>query len=209
MIEIIDNTVQLAVTAGCAMWAGIIAYRHKSQSYFILASFYVTFALGLLYWLLFLTLKGYTPKIFYVSDLSWVASFLFLLLLNISVSAEGERRYRPFAAMLVAAVLLMLMVHMCFFGDYGNTIAWCLLLTGSGYMSTRGFLYARKQSGGARRLQYLHAAILFIVFAEFALWLCSCYFKGSTLENPYFWCDFALTIGLFALIPAMKRAVDV
>ncbi|MEG1887619.1 MAG: histidine kinase, partial [Oscillospiraceae bacterium] len=73
MIEIIDNIIQLVITSGCAIWASIIAIHRKSQQYFILAAFYITFALGLLFWLLYLAFMSYTPKIFYVSDLSWVA----------------------------------------------------------------------------------------------------------------------------------------
>ncbi|MEF9853278.1 MAG: histidine kinase [Hydrogenoanaerobacterium sp.] len=208
MVEIIDNTVQLAVTTGCAVWAGVLGFHYKSHRYSLLACFYATFALGLLYWLLFLILKSYTPKLFYVSDLSWIASFLFLLLLSFSIIKDEERGYRPFAAFAVSFVLLLLTVKICSFGDYGNTLIWCLLLTVCGYLSTRGLLYARKQSGNNRQMQYLHITILFIVFTEFILWLTSCYFKGDTLKNPYYWCDFALTIGLFALMPAMKKAVD-
>ncbi|MEG1874736.1 MAG: histidine kinase [Angelakisella sp.] len=208
MVEVIDNTAQLAVTMGCTVWAGVLAFRHKSQRYAVLACFYGTFALGLLYWLLYLVLRDYTPKFFYVSDLSWIASFLFLLLLNVSVTDAAERRYRPVAPWLVVAVLLLLTAQICSFGDYGNTLVWCLLLTGCGYLSTRGFLYARKQSGNGRRRQYLYSTILLIVFTEFLLWLASCYFKESTLGNPYFWCDFALTAELLALMPATKKAVE-
>ncbi|MEG1684025.1 MAG: histidine kinase, partial [Oscillospiraceae bacterium] len=80
MTELLDNALQLAVTIGCALWAGVLAFRRKSQLYAILSCFYGTFALGLLYWLSILALRTYTPRFFYVSDLSRVASFLFLLM---------------------------------------------------------------------------------------------------------------------------------
>ncbi|MEG0597704.1 MAG: histidine kinase [Oscillospiraceae bacterium] len=206
MTELIDNALQLAVTSGCAVWAGVLAFRQKSQLYSILACFYGTFALGLLYWLSFLALRDYTPRFFYVSDLSWMASFLFLLLLNLSVAKKEEKAF-CLPAIAVSAVLVPLTVILAIHGDVLVTLLWCGLLICCAYLSVRGLCYARRQSGDGRRLQYLHGAILFLVFAEFGLWLLSCYFKESTLANPYFWCDFVLTVGLFALMPAMKKAV--
>ncbi|MEG1577819.1 MAG: histidine kinase [Oscillospiraceae bacterium] len=208
MIEIADNAVQFVVTTSCALWAGGLAVRQKSQRYAILCCFYGTFALGLLYWLSFLALKDYTPRFFYVSDLSWVASFLFLLLLNLSVVRKEEKKFCPIA-MVVAVVLTLLTGILLTYGDVLVTLIWCGFLIASAYLSTRGLLYARKQSGDGRKLQYLHGAILFIAFAEFCLWLLSCYFRENTLENPYFWCDYLLTAGLFALMPAAKKAVEV
>ncbi|MEG0803872.1 MAG: histidine kinase [Pygmaiobacter sp.] len=207
MIEMIDNAIQLAVTTGCAIWAGFLYCRHKNQQYSILACFYGTFALGLLYWLIYLMMNNYTPQIFYVSDLSWISSFLFFLLLSLSVAKKEEKSFCP-AAIAVAAVLVLLTAILMLHGDMLITLIWCVCLISSAYLSTRGLLYARKQPGKGRQLQYLHVAILFIVFAEFALWISSCYFKENTLDNPYFWCDFVLTAGLFALMPAMKKTVD-
>ncbi|MEG0874843.1 MAG: hypothetical protein RSH79_06010 [Clostridiales bacterium] len=208
MIEIIDNAIQLCVTMGCGLWAGIYAFRHKSQLFFLLACFYGTFCLGLIYWLLYLVLNGYTPRFFYVSDLSWIAGFLFLLLLNLFIAQPEERGYRSIYAFLVVLVLLLMTWHLCSFGNDINTLIWCLLLTGCGYLSTRGLLFARQHGALKPRLQYIHIAILFVIFAEFILWISSCYFKESTLANPYFWCDFLLTAGLFALMPALLKAVD-
>lgn len=77
MIEIIDNAVQLAVTAGCGIYATILFLRRKEQIWFLLTCFYGTFALGLVYWFLFLVFNRDTPQISPISDLSWLASVLF------------------------------------------------------------------------------------------------------------------------------------
>ncbi|MEG0615654.1 MAG: histidine kinase [Oscillospiraceae bacterium] len=207
MIEIIDNAVQLFITAGCALWAIFLAVRKKSQSYFILACFYGTFALGLLFWLSYLAIMTYTPKIFYVSDLSWFASFLFLLLLDISLASPEEQKYKPVAAWIITAAPAVVTVCFLFNGDVFGTLLWCPLLTVCTYHSARGLLYARKQSGDGRKRQWLHIAILFVIFTEFTLWSFSTFFKSSTIENPYFWCDFVLSAALFLLLPSMKKAV--
>ncbi|MEG1176787.1 MAG: hypothetical protein RR951_06950 [Ruthenibacterium sp.] len=208
MIEIIDNAIQLFVTTGCALWAGTLAARRKSQSYFILACFYGTFALGLLFWLSYLVIMTDTPKIFYVSDLSWFASFLFLLLFNITLATPEERGNQSVAAWLVAAVPAAVTVCFLFWGDVFGTLLWCPLLTVCTYYSARGLLCARKKTGEGRRRQWIHLAVLFVIFTEFALWTLSYFFKSATIESPYFWCDFVLSGALFLLMPAMQRVVD-
>ncbi|MEG0354647.1 MAG: histidine kinase [Lachnospiraceae bacterium] len=209
MIEIVDNAIQLFVTIGCAIWSGILAMRRKSQSYFILACFYGTFALGLLFWLSYLAIMTYTPKIFYVSDLSWFASFLFLLLLDISLATPEEREHKSIAAWFVAVVPAVATLCFLFVGDVFGTILWCPLLTICTYDSARGLFYARKQTGEGRRRQWVHLSILFVIFTEFTLWTLSYFFKSTTIENPYFWCDFVLSAALFLLLQGMKKAVDV
>ncbi|MEG2380675.1 MAG: histidine kinase [Oscillospiraceae bacterium] len=207
MIEVIDNAMQLFVTTVCAFWAGTLAFKSKKQVYRILTCFYGTFSLGLLFWLMYLIVMTYTPKIFYVSDLSWVASFLFLFMLNVFVSTTEERKYKTPITWVVTAVLLALMVYFCFWGDYLNTILSSGILILNGYFSTRGFIYARHQNDEKRSMQYIHGAILFVVFAENALWLASCLYPDITIKTPYVWLDFVLSIGLFSLIPATKKVV--
>ncbi|MEG1947189.1 MAG: hypothetical protein RR139_08850 [Lachnospiraceae bacterium] len=208
MIEIIDNGIQLFVTTGCAVWAGTLAVRRKSQSYFILACFYGTFALGLLFWLSYLVIMTYTPKIFYVSDLSWFASFMFLLLLTISLAVPEELNYKSAAPWLVAALPTVATVCFLLKGDVFGTLLWCPLLIFCTYASARGFFYVRRQSRVRRRRQWIYLAILFVIFTEFTLWTLSYFFKSATIESPYFWCDFVLSAALFLLMPAMKKAVD-
>ncbi|MEG2054595.1 MAG: hypothetical protein RR052_06605, partial [Oscillospiraceae bacterium] len=205
MIEILDNAIQLCVTTGCAIWACTIALRRKSQSYFLLSGFYGTFALGLLFWLAYLTIMTYTPKIFYVSDLSWFASFLFLFLLTVTLATPQERNFKPIAPWFVAAIPAVITICFLFLGDVFGTLLWCPLLTVCTYHATKGFLYARKQSDESHRKQWVYLAILFVVFSEFTLWTLSYIFKSSSIENPYFWCDFVLSTALFLIMPAMKK----
>lgn len=82
MAEIIDNSIQLAVVAGCCIYSAVMSIRHKMQAWFLLTIFYGAFALGLVHWLLFLVFFSGTPKLSPVSDLSWLASVLFLFVLQ-------------------------------------------------------------------------------------------------------------------------------
>ena len=90
MIEFWDYLSQfLAVTAGFC--AALRAYlKSRGQPWFLLTCFYGTFALGTLYWTLHLLLRQETPQVFYVSDLAWLASYVFLLSLTLTLPDAGE-----------------------------------------------------------------------------------------------------------------------
>ena len=94
MIEFWDYLSQfLAVTAGFC--AALRAYlKSREQPWFLLTCFYGTFALGTLYWTLHLLLRQETPQVFYVSDLAWLASYVFLLALTLTLLDAGERQSR-------------------------------------------------------------------------------------------------------------------
>ena len=89
MIEFWDYLSQfLAVTAGFC--AALRAYlKSREQPWFLLTCFYGTFALGTLYWTLHLLLRQETPQVFYVSDLAWLASYVFLLALTLTLLDAG------------------------------------------------------------------------------------------------------------------------
>ncbi|MEG2119628.1 MAG: histidine kinase [Pseudoflavonifractor sp.] len=209
MFEILDNALQFLTVLLCTGWAGLIAVRRKSQSYAILTCFYGSFALGSLYWLIYLLMMTYTPKIFYVSDLSWVASFLFLLTLELSIRTEEEKHFHSPLAWLSCLIVLGLTVYFCVqWGDYIITLLWGGFLAGCAYVATNGLLYARRQNGAAHKRGYLHGAVLLVIAVEHILWLLSPFCTGDRI-NPYFLCDLVLTAALALLLPAMKRAVDV
>lgn len=207
MIDILDNAIQLAVASGCALWACILALRHKSQTYFMLASFYGTFALGLLYWLLYLLVNNYMSKIFYVSELSWIASYLFLLMLCQTLPSKEERAYRPALVWAIPLLTVGVVLYLVQFGEFFANITMCALLGICGWFATRGFLWARRQSGDEKKRQAFYASILLLIILEFALWVISCKWLGYTLTNPYYWFDFSITGVLPLPMLAMRRMV--
>ena len=73
-MELIENLLQLLVTFVGALLSGISYRKSHRQAYFLLLCFYGCFALGALYWTLYLLLFDTTPRIFYVSEFGWVAS---------------------------------------------------------------------------------------------------------------------------------------
>ena len=66
-MELIENLLQLLTTFVGALLSGISYRKSGRQAYFLLLCFYGCFALGALYWTLYLLLFNTTPRVFYVS----------------------------------------------------------------------------------------------------------------------------------------------
>ena len=106
--ELIDNCFQVAVLFCAALAAIAAAFRHKDHRFLILALFFICVSMGTLYWVLHLFIFGDVPQVFYVSEFSWLAAYLFLL----SFQMVRTERVRPFfslpslfCALLTAAVV--------------------------------------------------------------------------------------------------------
>ena len=81
-MELIENVLQFLVTL-LGFCLSVSYYRRRGrQAYFLLACFYGCFALGSLYWTLYLILFSKTPQVFYVSEFGWIASIIFLRILQ-------------------------------------------------------------------------------------------------------------------------------
>ena len=92
-MELFSNFFQIAVTLLGFCMSGIRYLKDRKQAYFLLTCFYGCFALGSLYWTLYLLLFSETPQVFYVSEFGWVASVIFLYLLQYTLSSAGERKF--------------------------------------------------------------------------------------------------------------------
>ena len=91
-MELINNLFQFAVTLLGFCLSGIWYLKDRKQTYFLLTCFYGCFALGSLYWTLYLLLFSETPQVFYVSEFGWVASVIFLYLLQYTLSSAGGKK---------------------------------------------------------------------------------------------------------------------
>ena len=92
-MEVISNLLQAAVTLLGFFLGGIRYLKSRKQEYFLLTCFYGCFFLGSLYWTLYLLLFSKTPQVFYVSEFGWVASVIFLSMLQYALSSAEERRF--------------------------------------------------------------------------------------------------------------------
>lgn len=92
-MELVSNLSQFIVTLLGFCLSGIWYLKSRAQAYFLLTCFYGCFALGSLYWTLYLLLFSETPQVFYVSEFGWVASVIFLYLLQYGLSTAEERGF--------------------------------------------------------------------------------------------------------------------
>ena len=101
--ELIDNCFQIAVLLCAALAAIAATLRRKDRRFLILALFFICVFMGTLYWVLHLFIFGDVPQVFYVSEFSWLAAYLFLL----SFQMVRTDRVRPFFSLpaLVCALL--------------------------------------------------------------------------------------------------------
>ena len=198
MIEIIDNSLQFAATLACCLLALAQYLCAQKQAQFLLACFYGCFSLGLLYWTLYLVLYETTPGTFYVSEIVWISSCIFLYLLQYTLASPAEREYRCRAMYIAPALgVAMFAIYCAFDTDVPADLLRCCAMSAIAWNAIRGLGF-----GGRRRF---HIAALCFVCAEYALWASSIGWRGDTLANPYFWIDFALTGILISLLPAAGK----
>lgn len=202
MTELIDNLTQLLMALLGFVFSGTGYLKRRHRPLFLLSCFYGCFALGTLYWLLYTQLITDSPPIFYVSDISWISCFLFLLLLEFDVAGEGLRVYKCRASWLALAVEIPLTVYFISIGDVIYNIIIGALMTVMYWQGIRSAVWARRHE---RCKLAFYLVLLCFLTLENCLWLSSYPWIGDTLVNPYFWFDFAVTASIFALYPALRR----
>ena len=191
-MELADNFVQFSVTLLGFCLSGMRYLKGRKQAYFLLTCFYGCFALGSLYWTLYL----------------WVASVIFLSILQYSLSSAEERGFVCRRARIAFLIGVPLCIFYCTFGDVLSNLLWCGMMIAVSYHAIRGLTYARTQTGAARQLRYFHIGVLCYVAAEYILWTSGCFRQGDSAFFLYYGFDVLLTGCIFALLPATGRAVQ-
>ena len=203
MTEITDYGLQFLILMACGIYACFLAVKTRDRGWLILTFFYFCYAMGDLYWLLYVTFEGHIPMVSYISEISWFAGFIFLCLLlrELQTGAEPPRRWQAWIAPLISAGACLYFFR---WGDYFTNVLDALLLGRMGYLTLNGLLDEAGR-GPARRIHLLLAAIF---VEEYALWLSSCFWRTDGIGNPYYWIDLLLTITLVLLISGYRRAAS-
>ena len=143
-MELIENLLQLLTTFVGALLSGIAYRKSHRQAYFLLLCFYGCFALGALYWTLYLLLFDTTPRVFYVSDilsnLIWCGMMIVLSYCAIrglayaktQTGAARNMRYFHIGVLCFAFAEYLLWTVGCFWPDTSpvSPTFWCdMLLT--------------------------------------------------------------------------------
>ena len=198
--ELIDNCFQVVVLF-CAVLAAIAAaFRRKDRRFLILALFFICVSMGTLYWVLHLFIFGNVPQVFYVSEFSWLAAYLFLL----SFQMVRTDRGRPalslpalFCALLTVAVVLAFRM---FGPSYFVSAAFAGVMSVIVYLA----VWRLRRRGGGRLVD---GWLLLCVGLQLLLYVVSCFTQEYTRFNLYFAVDITLTLSFAALLPLALREV--
>lgn len=205
MVEFIDNLTQLLAALTGFLLSGASYLKSRRQPYFLLCCFYGCFGFGMLYWLLYTLLVTDAPPMFYVSDIGWISCFLFLLLLQYSLSDKEERTLRSRLPWLALVIEIPLTVYFISIGDALYNLIIGVLMSAMLWTAIRELVWQKRKAQRNKRFFYL--VLLLFLCLENCLWLSSYPWAGDTLANPYFRIDFAVTASLLVLFPAVRKAV--
>lgn len=197
--DLADNAFQVSVLVAAAAAAFALALRRRDRRLLVLGLGYASFAMGTLYYALFLAVTGDIPRVFYVSEVSWVAAYAFMLSLQaMRAGAPPRRRPAPVPA-LCAALAAGAVVGFQMMGPSPVVCAAFAAVLGALAYSCA----ARLAAGGPGRP--LDACLLACVALQLGVYASSTFIDDYTGFSPYFALDIALTCCLAALLPLTAR----
>ncbi len=197
-LEVLNNMAQAVIFDGLALFSALLAFRRLDRRLMILALGYACFSMGTLFWTLHLAITGQVPQVFYVSEVSWLASYLFFLSYQI-VRSEGIRfRFSGLSALAALFFAVSVLVFRIFGPSYLMSSLLALTFAVNAYLSV--FRRVRRMNG--RRTD---CCMLLILFLQILLYAVSIWVHDYTRFNVYFAVDMLLTASLAALLPLCVR----
>ena len=198
--ELIDNFFQIVVLLCAAAAAGIFALRRRSRDLLILSLAYACFAMGTMYYVLYLVIIGIWPQVFYVAEISWLAAWLFYLSMQI-LRTEGMKLRVSLPAGAAAAIIAAVAFLDHDFGpSYFVSALFSLTAGATMYLSV-----SHMQNGSLCRKRDLFMIIC--VTLQVLLYRVSGFTHDYTRFQLYYAVDLALTLSMAALLPLTLREV--
>lgn len=198
--ELLDNLFQIILLFCSAAAAVILALRYKSRRLLILALAYACFAMGTTYYVLYLAITGIWPQVFYVSELSWLAAWLFYLSAQILRREKSKRRFSWISVSVAAVIGLVAFFDRAFGPSYFISALFALTVGATVYLSV---LHIQ----GDCRHRKTDILMTGCVVLQVLLYLVSDFTQDYTHFNLYFAVDMVLTLSMAALLPLMLREV--
>lgn len=197
--ELIDNCFQVAVLFCAALVAIAAALRHKDRRCLILALAYACFFMGTLYYVLHLAITGDTPRVFYVAEISWIASWFFFLSLQIMRTEGMKLCVLPVPAVCAGLIAASILIFR-FMASYLVSGLFAVPVSAVAYLSL-----FRLQRGTAHRRTDVCFAVCTAL--QVGLFFVSAFMEDFTRFNLYFAVDIMLTLSLVALLILNLREV--
>ena len=203
MTELTDNLLQLFCVFICGCCSCISAIRNRSYNRLLVLLFYLSFGMGLVYWVLYLILLGTSPLVFCVSELSWTASYIFLTL-RLYADVPKEKHKNKAIFWILPLFSLGMGIFFCLRGSYFENILMGTAMGILGFYAVKGIYFSKiqKQTGKL----WIFAAALIFYAAEYLLWGSSYFIAENTFINPYYLVDiFIMNPALILIAVAQSR----
>lgn len=199
--EVVDNVFQTVTLLLSAAAAFVLSVMKRSRVLMMLSFGYGSFMMGTLFYVLHIVILGYNPKIFYVSEVSWLAAYLFFFSIALLIS-EKTKLYLPGAevALLVYAVSFTVKI---FGPSHITSTAFAFHVGGITYLSLCGIKKHGAKNSAAEIM------MLVCVLLQIALYIVSVFMTDYTRFNLYFAVDIALTLSMASLLPIFCRRESV
>lgn len=196
--ELIDNFFQVVVLMTSAVVSAVYAVRRQDARFVMLGLAHVSFAMGTLYWVLYIAIMGKFPYGFYIAELSWISSYFFYLSLQI-FRTQGMKHSFSLVGSVGAFVLVFVIMKLKIFGPSRLT---SILFAVT--VSTIFYLSAAHRSNGSR----LDLLMMFCMVWQQVLYISSAFFTDYTRFNLYFAIDIVLTLSFVSLLWVLVREVE-
>lgn len=192
--EIIDNVFQVAVFFAAALGDMVCWFYKRDRLYIILALVHSCFMMGTLYFVLHLVIRGIVPQVFYVSEISWIASYLFMHTYQIVRYRIKKIRIAKIPVICGAGVLIASMWSGIFGPVFLSTGTFAIVAGVIVSIAVFRILYEKEPHG-------VCYCMIICVVLEVALYVSSNFIHDYTKFNLYFLIDFVLTIVNVLLLP--------
>ena len=192
--EIIDNIFQVIVFSLIVVADIVCWFLHKNRLYIILALAHSCFMMGTLYFVLYLVIRGKVPQFFYVSEISWIASYLFMHTYQIVRYRIKKIRIAKIPVICGAGVLIASMWSGIFGPVFLTTGTFAMVAGVIVSIAVFRILYEKEPHG-------VCYCMIVCVVLEVVLYVSSNFIHDYTRFNLYFLIDFVLTIVNMLLLP--------
>ena len=150
--------------------------------------------MGTLYFVLHLVIRGVVPQVFYVSEISWIASYLFMHTYQIVRYSIKKMRIAKIPVICGAGVLIASLWSGIFGPVFLTTGTFAMVAGVIVSIAVFRILYEKEPHG-------VCYCMIICVVLEVALYVSSNFIHDYTKFNLYFLIDFVLTIVNVLLLP--------
>lgn len=204
--ELWDNLFQITALFIAMLAVGVLAVKHRSRRLVVLACDHGCFMLGTSFFTLHLSIMGDIPNIFYVSDIAWIAAYLFLLLLMLlRVEHSGEKVEFRLLPALIFVLIFVAAIYTEMLGP-SKLMSACIGIIGGATV----YLAIIAVSDAVKKNDKLRAVDIMVpvrIFLQIMIYFVSDYMSDFTDFNLYFAVDILMTLNMVGLGYFLRKEV--